>query len=51
MENGHFCDVQYYIYVDIMGGWVQNMAVFADVQYCNHADIVGESEMVKNVLT
>ena len=23
------------------GGWVQNMAVFADVQYCIHADKVG----------
>ena len=21
------------------GGWVWKMAIFADVQYCNHADI------------
>ena len=27
--------------------WVQKMAIFADVQYCIHADIVGGSKKVK----
>ena len=29
-----------------LGGWVPKMAVFADVQYCIYADIVGGSEKV-----
>ena len=29
-----------------LGGWVQKMAVFADVLYYIYADIVGESERV-----
>ena len=28
-----------------LGGWVQKMAIFADVQYCIYADIVGGSEI------
>ena len=27
-----------------LGGWGQKMAIFADVQYCIYADIVGGSK-------
>ena len=30
-----------------LGGWVQKMAIFADVQYCVYADKVGESVKVQ----
>ena len=34
-------------YVSKMTAWVQKIAIFADVQYCIYADIVGGSEKVK----
>ena len=32
-------------------GWVQKMAISADVEYCIYADFVGRSEKSQNVLT
>ena len=45
--------LRYHLYITSAnepGGWVQNMAFFVDILYCIYADIVCESEKVKNVL-
>ena len=33
-----------------LGGWGRKMAIFANVQYWVHADIVGGSDRAKNIL-
>ena len=40
-------DHPYITSVKGLGGWVQKGVVFADVQYCIYADIVGGSEKVQ----
>ena len=48
--RGHF----YIMSAKGLGGWVQKMAIFADVQYCIYANIVGGwvgQKKSKNMLT
>ena len=46
-DRYHFRDHPYIMAAKGLGGWVQKMAIFADVQYYIYADIVGGSEKVK----